>query len=48
MHEFGSKKRKGGGSVVSKTGNIDHDRQEGARKLFNDYFSVTLVYDHVA
>ena len=48
VHEFGSKKRKGGGSVVSKTGNIDHDRQEGARKLFNDHFSVTPVYDHVA
>ena len=48
VHEFGSKKRKGGGSVVGKAGNIDRDRQEGARKLFNDYFSVTPVYDHVA
>ena len=26
----------------------DRDRQEGARKLFNDYFSVTQAYDHVA
>jgi hypothetical protein len=39
VHEFGSKKRKGGGSVDAKASNIDRDRQEGARKLF---------YDHVA
>ena len=41
-------KRKGGGSVPGKKPNIDRGMQDGARQLFNDYFSADPVYDAVA
>ena len=44
---FGEK-RKGGGSVPGKKTNIDRGMQDGARQLFNDYFSADPVYDAVA
>lgn len=41
------KKRKPGGSVPGKSPNIDRGVQEGARQLFNDYFSASPTYDSV-